>query len=52
MIIKEFINAIKDLNKKANMLNKSIPHKHPAKFANNPFREIKKGNTYIWVDKN
>ena len=51
MRIKEFINTIKNLNKKANLLNKSIPRKNPKKFANNPFRENKNESTYIWIEK-
>ncbi len=52
MTIKEFIKTIKDINKKANALNKSIPKKNPQKFANNPFKETKHRSTYVWVDKN
>ena len=42
---------IKDINKKANALNKNISNKNTAKFANNPFKENKQGNTYVWLDK-
>lgn len=52
MTIKEFINTIKDLNRKASNIDKSLPKKNPTKFANNPFRETKQRNTYTWVDKN
>ena len=51
MTFKKIIDKFKELNKKANLLNKSIPHKNIAKFANNPFKEMNKGNTYVWVDK-
>ncbi|MBR1977671.1 hypothetical protein IKA15_05275 [bacterium] len=52
MTIKKLIENIKHLNKKASLLNKSIPNKNPTKFANNPFKEVKQGNTFVWVDKN
>ena len=51
MTLEKIIDTIKDLNKKANLLNKSIPRKNIAKFANNPFKEVKKENTYVWIEK-
>ncbi len=51
MRLKEIIKTIKEINNKANILNKSISKKNPAKFANNPFKEVKQRNTYVWIDK-